>query len=544
MAAKQFVCYEGDSEKVVRVKEFQISVALMEGRQKLLSQEVPSQWGPVHLFDLCLTFGHVDTAMAMAEKGVRGCRLETYHFRKERRYPKVVQYHNPLDNLLLAACSSCKDEWRTCDQCCFGFPVEQGIWMEDWDARVHFVSKLAPDTAVLRATLEILQVTPTLPFSVSEEAMVHLLDLAILTGNKEAARHCAEMTKLRPLRRWSCKGFIVNQGRSYPPCSCRLDDDQSIQLLRHQYDFKDSVLLAALSAGADLQGLKGLYGLPLRQAVAMFSAKWEPWDHDFEKLLPAPESPWEPMGETDFGEVFIEIDTEVASVSKERLQTAQKVGISLNKFGVRAHSLSLLMAAELRFSLLDVAILTGQSDCAVLCATLGAKLSQDGCKILQQHPATAAAAAENFLALSWKSEISIKAVAVYQVMRWFSCGRPFQAKLVNQVIAFSMEVPEIVEKLNMWEEANAWCRSDWWKCLFQSQKPKHTEGDDAFATVAQLLQWQHRRPAQCPLKISRPWVRKRPMAWWWQWEKGEMSYNTTYPAAVATCDVSQRQPVS
>ena len=60
-----------------------------------------------------------------------------------------------------------------------------------------------------------------------------------------------------------------------------------------------------------------------------------------------------------------------------------------------------------------MAILFGQSDCAALCASMGIKLSQDGCRILQQHldvhPArhpTAVAAAKKFLALSWKSEIS------------------------------------------------------------------------------------------------------------------------------------------
>jgi len=68
-----------EEDRLVGVKEFHVAQALLEGRQEELSQLLPSQWGMVHLFDLCLWFGHADTAWAMAMRGVEGCILEDHH---------------------------------------------------------------------------------------------------------------------------------------------------------------------------------------------------------------------------------------------------------------------------------------------------------------------------------------------------------------------------------------------------------------------------------------------------------------------------------
>ena len=46
--------------------------------QEALSRLLPSQWGMVHLFDLCLWFRHVDTACALALRSVEGCILEDH----------------------------------------------------------------------------------------------------------------------------------------------------------------------------------------------------------------------------------------------------------------------------------------------------------------------------------------------------------------------------------------------------------------------------------------------------------------------------------
>ena len=454
MDVRSFVYYAWDSQDVVvGVKEFQVAKALLEGRQNLLSQEVPSQWGPVHLFDLCLTFGHVDTALAMAESGVQGCRLAAYHLK--RNWSEPIDYDGDVSDGIFywAACKSCYYKWETCQKCCFGFPTEQGVWMNDWDVKPEEAANAAWSTVeqpLVSATLEVLRSGASLPFDVSEEAMAHLLDIAILTGNKEAAKCCADLTKQRPLRRWSFWSFVW--------------EDSSFRL-----HIDSACLLAALSAGAELQDLTD-GGLSLREAVVLSSAEWD----DFAELLP-PKSPWVMEGKDLAGNYFIEIDadTHMGILSKEKLQKALAAKIPLCNFQMRAF----LANGHADFSLLDMAILTGQFDSAVLCATMGVNLSQDGCRSLQQNPA-AAAAAQKFLSLSWKSAISLKGVVVYQVMKKFSRGRPFQAKLVNQMIAFSIDVPEIVKKLNLWEEANAYLSDGW---MIEQSFDGLTEAADAFA---------------------------------------------------------------
>ena len=481
MTAMHLVRYDGSSTKVVGVKEFQVAKALLEGQTELLSQLVPSQWGPMHLFDVCLTFGYVDTAMAMAERGVRGCSVEAYHLK--RKWCRPVKYDD-FGSFLDTACVTCENGWQTCEGCCFGFPVEQGIWMEDWDVRLEDAAAAARKTlkqALVHAALEVFQSGAPLPFTVSEEAMVHLLDLAILTGNKEAAKRCADLSKLWPLRRWSGQNFFrvaeeVSAGR------CPLAKDDWIQFYGNHYEVRClAQLMAALSAGAQLQGLTSSCGLPLREAVLLSL------DGDFGEL-PLPESLTSVKKiKTAFAHFFLNrlITTEVASLSKEQLQKAQKARLSLQNFKVLA-SLESEWWEELWLSLLDVAILTGQSDCAVLCVSLGVKLSKDGVRLLQQHldkdPArrpAAAAAANKVLALSRKSVICEKGVAVYQVMRKLLQGRAFPALVVDEVIAFSIDVPEIVEELDLREEAKAWWHWDDYNILFHVPASRRARWDIA-----------------------------------------------------------------
>ena len=196
MDARRFVYYAANShDKVLGVREFQIGEALRKEQLELLRQDVPSQWGPKSLFDLCLTFGHVDTAMAMAQK-VEGCRLEAHHLKRI--------WNGDEGNSPDFSCSECRSaQHRTCDHCCFGFPAENGIWMEDWDVNLEYAAEAAHKTAeqlLVRVALEVLG-SGTLTFT--PETVANLLDLAILTGNKEAARRCAELSHVRPLRRWN-----------------------------------------------------------------------------------------------------------------------------------------------------------------------------------------------------------------------------------------------------------------------------------------------------------------------------------------------------
>ena len=500
MDATSLVFYSCTSheEVVVGVKEFQIALALMEGQTQLLSQEVPSQWGSVHVFDLCLTFGYVDTALAMAQRGVEGCRLEVHHLK--RIWSRQPNYDIWEFNPRHPACRFCKYEWQTCDICCFGFPTEQGIWMKDWDSNRVQAARAARRTAeqpLVHAALEAFSSGASIPFAVSEEAMVHLLDLAILTGNKEAARRCADLSELRPLRRWGWHSFF---------CGCEhyggryhlMEEDWFYAASIEVYE---SALLAALAAGAELQGLReGPHGLSAGQCVLLSSAPRA----DFAELLPPRESPWEVEDENNLGNFFIEIDedTSIASMSKEQLQKAQTEGLPLHSFQVQ---LTYGSPGDRTFcSLLDVSILLGQSDCAVLCAAVGSKLSRKGCKVLQQHldagPArrsAAIAAAHEMLTKSWKSENSAKGIAVYQVMKKHSRGRFHPAQLVNQVLAFAIQVPEIVEDLGLWEEAHAWCETVHCRVGFHtsvSQQPVETPEASMWAEEAQGSGGSEERP--------------------------------------------------
>ena len=164
---------------------------------------VQSQWGPVHLFDLCLRCDHLGMALALAAHGVPGCVLEDHHLGPiNRDSPKLGWF-------------SCNCQgWGTCEYCCWAFPVEQGIWMEDWDADLMRGStcaigaaQKAAATPITRAMLDICSLDMELPFSGSPKAMARLLDIAILTGNQEATVNLAKKCQLRPLRRWTLKWY-------------------------------------------------------------------------------------------------------------------------------------------------------------------------------------------------------------------------------------------------------------------------------------------------------------------------------------------------
>ena len=58
-----------------------------------------------------------------------------------------------------------------------------------------------------------------------------------------------------------------------------------------------------------------------------------------------------------------------------------------------------------------------------------------------------------------------KGIAVYQAMNKLSNGRPFPPFLVDEVVALSMDVPKIIEQLDWWAEAHAWC-----KCLAEAKR--------------------------------------------------------------------------
>ena len=219
--------------------------------------------------------------------------------------------------------------------------------------------------------------------------------------------------------------------------------------------------LLALSVGAEFGGLRydhrnaSAWGLSItfHDALVFSEASWA----DFAELLPLKSVR---VPKIDHGHLLV---GPTGHVRKDLLQQAQMAGMSLH-WEVIAYEENAEQHVSL--SLLGVAILAGQDDCAVLCAAMNSKLSGHGCYLLPQHldaafarrPA-ATAAAHQMLTVSWKSEIFAKAIAIYQVMMKLSGGKRYPSQWVNQVMAYVMDVPEIVDQLDLWEEAHEWCQS-------------------------------------------------------------------------------------
>ncbi|CAK8996113.1 unnamed protein product [Durusdinium trenchii] len=220
----------------------------------------------------------------MAQRGVGGG-LEVHHL--NRIFFELgdgVSDDDPFRHSQYS-CPCCWKQWKTCDECCFGFPIDHGIWMEDWTAHLEYAADAACQTAeqpLVWNLLEALRCGTALPFAISEEALVHLLDIAILTGNKEAAVLCAERSSLRPLRRWSFYGMFNTHrwDNSWYPLTRESDTEFERVLVRPEpaVTLEPAVcemLLAALSTGVALQSLHTSLGMapailiPFRVALVL-----------------------------------------------------------------------------------------------------------------------------------------------------------------------------------------------------------------------------------------------------------------------------------
>eukprot|EP00438_Fugacium_kawagutii_P007649 Skav216802 [mRNA] locus=scaffold2110:74650:78114:- [translate_table: standard] len=208
----QGATYSEEAPEVTNVREFHIAKALLGGFSKerrtdenlwqgraipaeRLGHTVPSQWGPVTLFELCKRFGYVDTALALACHGVPGCTIEAHQLGPyHQRSPcccEPAEYWNGIcpgppggwwsKYAGLCDCSSRK----TCEHYCFGWPVDKGTWMQDWDAHLSDAVKAAEEATedpFLQGLLEMSGRGAELRF-MSSDGMARLLDIAILTGS-------------------------------------------------------------------------------------------------------------------------------------------------------------------------------------------------------------------------------------------------------------------------------------------------------------------------------------------------------------------------
>ena len=490
--------------------------------QESLAELVPSQWGLVHLFDLCLWFDHTDTALALARAGVQGCVLQSYH---------LSDLPDGRDEQTIL-CYGCKCRgWDTCSVCCWGFPVENGIWMKDWD--VHFEDAAdaaweACESRLVGVALYYLSWDHKLPFALSDKTAARLLDIAILCGKDEAAANLAKLYTARPLRRW--RGHELLSGTRYPCCRWKL-----------------YTISAALWAGANFRDLQVRFDemteLPfLRAAPLEFNLEmWQRMDEFF----PPEEDPWPSYDIMNIAEMFFwegpwddeddedneydedyededyeheedeyeenyedyeyeyyeydeydedsdddddddddvdEDDTVSRSLSKCRVQNALWAGWDLKYIWIQLKPQD---DDEPVFSasLLDVAILCGQSDCAKILASAGVRRSlcslywcrkacHDSHESLEFHTedygplwrttaleckAAASAAARVFLSKSYQQQGEENGIAVYQVLST-KCHQRHEIPmaLVHDILALSMETPKIVDQLDLWDEVRGW----------------------------------------------------------------------------------------
>ena len=329
--------------------------------------------------------------------------------------------------------------------CCTGFP--SGVWMDNWAANLPDAVQEAQRVAARPAIgwmLEVLGRGEALPFATSELVNARLLDLAILIGNKEVAHHLAKLGGSRPLRRWRSSDLV------------RWTDD-GLQL------WDPAVLSAALSAGVDLSKLrwKGPYGaLPFRDAVALSG-----WPN---LGLPATAMSSLTRLENRLGEYLMV----GRALCFQRLQKAVEAGVPVRDFRLLAGAFCATVGFAVHPTLLDMAIWGGQRDCAVLCASVGVEFEQERSKERLarretpfelrsfsiappvQRLAAARAAGVAALQLSWRRARE-KGVAVSQHMK-AKMGRPFPKELVDEVLAYSMDVPLIIERLDLWDQMPDW----------------------------------------------------------------------------------------
>ena len=429
--------------------------------QELLSQLIPSQWGPVHLFDLCLWFGLSDTALALVLHGVEGCKLEDHHLGAlpdARDAPHHLYSYSPFQCV-------CKG-WETCSGCCFGFSLDNGIWMKDWDANLKpaaAAAKKAAQTPLVSGILQIFSNDEVLPLAMSNEAAARLLDIAILCGNSKAAANLAKTFSVRPLRRWKGNELLPR-------------DDLP-------------VLSAALLVGADFQDLRVLHvdldvvevPLLLQAALNFTSEDWQQLGHLFSS------KPRWPSCDVQLVHRFLSLeicedDRGYFWISGDKVLNASRSGWDLkyiwNEICEEYHESA--AGAIYDAGLLDLAILCGNSDCADVLAATGVELDEKCSELLKRacrregvglcdidacrfHVGSAsdcksAASAAAFASLrrSFSREGAETGVAVYQVLNQKVHPKGVPLALVHDILAFSMDAPKILDDLDLWDEVRGW----------------------------------------------------------------------------------------
>ena len=169
-----------------------------------------------------------------------------------------------------------------------------------------------------------------------------------------------------------------------------------------------------------------------------------------------------------------------ASVDLRQIQNAWRAGWNLKYVYA---TLTLIKSEDesenkCEASLLDIAILCGQSDCAEAVAHEGVELRADWLDLHRgvrdgdmrlkvdgdmrlsvaspnERRSAASASARGFLRAALKQQTVEKG----QVMAKLFRHRGFPMVLLNEILIFSMAAPKILDQLDLWDEVSAWIPS-------------------------------------------------------------------------------------
>eukprot|EP00435_Cladocopium_sp_Y103_P008235 s2348_g2.t1 len=236
------------------------------------------------------------------------------------------------------------------------------------------------------------------------------------------------------------------------------------------------ILRAGLRARADFERIQvrgdsfppGIpEDVPLQAALFLF--KNEEWQ-ECADVLTLMQGEWGPTStDNDLGKYFVCVDRAGTKLSIDRIQSAAYAGIDIRKLGYKEKSDPRV------YSLLGLAIVCGQQDCAVACVSFGqhrtgleqhrhinSSLRDYLHNEAPSHPhhsfpsgaecrLAAATAGQAALRASWKREAAQKGVAVCQVMRKMLGSKSFPLALVGDILTFSTEVPTFVDELDLWD---------------------------------------------------------------------------------------------
>ncbi|CAE7562285.1 unnamed protein product [Symbiodinium sp. CCMP2456] len=450
--------------RILDVDEFQVAKALLAGETELLGREVDSG---EHLFDLCCHFGHESTAAAMISYRVPGCVFKGSH---SLRSPPACESLGSRQALR----GVCKCVGRkTCRHCSWGISDQKkGLWMEDWDASLQDAKSTAESSAakpLVRALLEAFRSQAAVEGIDTADAMAYLLDVAILIGDAELARCCAKHCTRLPLRRWRSDELVRNIRDDFP-------------LFRAEIREED-VLIAALAAGLELQHLTvTFWGGSVAEAIVL-SADTELWQRV--EGLQLRLGPWPTHEEnSEMADLLLERSDGQVRLSSERMHRAKRAGLALSSFQAEVPFVCQGCGDDgyVRLSLLDLAILVGQSDCSRLCGpmdivetgfTLQASLeampsewedeepcsrcgstsfriADDWAESIASLPERRAAAAEALrraLQASRRKTAISAGCGLFQAMQCWACGKSVPIALVDLVLTFAAERPSLLQAL-------------------------------------------------------------------------------------------------